>query len=646
MSLKGYAGKILYIDITKQKYFVENTPTEIVKSYVGGSGLAAYLLWNLVDEGVNPLSPENPLIIATGPATGALAPSSGRFVVVSKSPLTNIWGESHAGGAFGPQVKYAGYDVIVITGRAHKPVSLIIDDSNVTFYDSSALWGLNVRDTVDELRETFGDDYHVMCVGPAGENLVKYASIMVDYYRAAGRTGLGAVMGYKRLKAVAVRGSRDVEVHDPDRYAEVLEDMLWRNTKGPWALPAQLSLGKYGTSNLVMAMNAIGRLPTKNHWTGYWELADRISGDELLKYRVSRGSCFSCMIMCKHVTNVSCGKYEGTMSGGPEYESIAALGSNLLISNMEAVLYMNHLCNIYGLDTISTGKVLSFVFECYEKGLISKEELGGLNPVWGNEEAAIELIKLIVERKRIGDILAEGVLRASKTIGKGSEAYALHVKGLEVSAQDPRAHKSVGCTWAISVRGADHLRSLTTVDELGYREVAAERFGEDKVDDICDRLTEKYKGLVVKDQEDLFALVDSVIMCKYGTMWPPMYYFDFIAKLLPPLTGVEEFGDVRNLRTIAERIANLKRCFNLREGVGKESEVIPRRFTEEPMPTGPSKDQVCNLEPMLKEYYAERGWDYESGLPYQETLERLGLSYVTETLSKKYRLPRRGHGTS
>ena len=644
MSLKwGYAGRILYVDLSKGKYWVEELKESLAKAYVGGSGLAAYLLWNLIDSDVDPLSPENPLIIATGPATGALAPSAGRFALVSKSPLTGIWGESHAGGFFGPEVKYAGYDMVVILGRSPTPTSLVIDDGSVEIHKTTDLWGLNTRDTTNELRGRFGKDYHVICIGPAGENLVKFASVMVDYYRAFGRTGMGAVMGSKKLKAVVVRGSKGVEVYDPDKYLEVLEDILWRNTEGPWALPAQMSLGRYGTPSLVTAMNAIGRLPTKNHWTGYWERADRLSGDELLKYRVSRGSCFSCMIMCKHITKVPDGRYEGAFSGGPEYESVVALGSNLLIDNIEAVIYMNQLCNLYGLDTISTGKVISYVFECYEKGLISKEELGGVEALWGSEEAAIKLINMIVRREGIGNILAEGVRKASEVLGRGYE-YALHVKGLEVSAQDPRGHKSVGLTWAISVRGADHLRSLTTVDELGYRDVAAERFGADKVDYVCDRLSERYKGLIVKDQEDLFALVDSIIMCKYGTMWPPMYYFDFIAKLLPPLTGIKEFGDVKNLRLIAERIVNLKRCFNLREGVGKESEVLPKRFTEEAMPTGPSKGQVCDLEPMLREYYMYRGWDYRSGLPYEETLERLGLDYVANTLKRRYRLPRLGHG--
>ncbi|MEM0014967.1 MAG: aldehyde ferredoxin oxidoreductase family protein [Zestosphaera sp.] len=645
-SLKGYAGRILYVDLTRGKYWTEELPESVVKAYVGGNGLAAHLLWNLISEEVDPLSPENPLIVATGPATGALSPSSGRFAVVTKSPLTGAWGESHAGGFLGPQIKYAGYDFLVITGRSPKPVTLVVDDGSVVLRDSHDLWGLSTADTTDELRGVVGSDYHVMCIGPAGEKLVKFASVMVDYYRAFGRTGVGAVMGSKRLKAVAVRGGKDVVVHDPDRYIEVLEDFLWRNTEGPWAFPAQASLGRFGTPCLVTAMNAIGRLPTKNHWTGYWERAEEISGEELLKYRVSRGSCFSCMIMCKHITRVDDGVYAGAMSGGPEYESVAALGSNLLIHDIKAVIYMNTLCNLYGLDTISTGKAISFLFECYEKGLVEKKNVDGLEPVWGNAETAVELIKAIAERRGIGDLLAEGVRKASEVLGHRTRHYALHVKGLEVSAQDPRAHKSVGCTWAISVRGADHLRSLTTVDELGYRDIATERFGPVMTDAICDRLTEKYKGVVVKDQEDLFALVDSIIMCKYGTMWPPMYYFDFIAKLLPPLTGIKEFSDVKYLRLTAERIANLKRCFNLREGVGRESETLPQRFTEEPMPTGPSKGHTCNLEPMLREYYSQRGWDYESGLPYEETLKRLELNQAADALKRRYRLPRweRGSG--
>ncbi|MEM1842701.1 MAG: aldehyde ferredoxin oxidoreductase C-terminal domain-containing protein [Ignisphaera sp.] len=403
-----------------------------------------------------------------------------------------------------------------------------------------------------------------------------------------------------------------------------------------------MSLWRYGTPNLVTVLNAIGRLPTKNHWTGYWEEADKISGEALLRYRAAKTSCFSCAIMCKQITKVENRKYTGTVTGGLEYETVFAFGSNVLISNVEAVIYFNKLRNQLGLDTISTGKVISFLFECYEKVFISRD-IVDVEPTWGNEEAVAKIIEAIAFRKGIGDILAEGVAKACKTIGDGKCCdFALHVKGLEVSGQDPRAQKSVGLTWAISVRGADHLRSLTTVDELGYRDVTAERFGVDKVECVCDRLTEECKALIVKDQEDFFAVVDSVIMCKYGTMWPPMYYFDFVAKLLKPLTGIEEFGNVKYPRLVGERIANLKRCFNLREGIGVESEKLPKRFTEEPMPTGPAKGYVCNLEDMLIEYYALRGWDYRTGLPYVETLNHLDLGFVIPVLEDIYDfLPRR-----
>lgn len=641
-NLGGYAGKILYIDLTKKRSWCEELKPSVAKNFIGGTGFVAYLLWNLLSRNTDPLSPDNILIVSTGPATGTLSPSSGRFAVVSKSPLTYAWAESHAGGALGPHIKYAGYDFVIILGRAERPTVLSIDDSNVEFLKADDIWGLDTEATTDEVRARLGKDYHVMCIGPAGENLVRFASIIVDYHRAFGRTGMGAVMGSKRLKAIAVRGSKSIEVYDPDKYAEVLEEFLWRNTEGPWALPAKMSLWRYGTPNLVTVLNAIGRLPTKNHWTGYWEEAEKVSGEALLRYRLSKSSCFSCMIMCKQMTKVGNGKYGGTVTSGPEYETIFAFGSNLLIANIEAIIYFNRLCNLLGLDTISTGKVISFLFECYEKGFVSAHEVG-FEPIWGSEEAVARLIEMIAFRKGLGDILAEGVARACKVIGSGVCCnYALHVKGLEVSGQDPRAQKSVGLTWAISVRGADHLRSLTTIDELGYREVAAERFGLDKVDCVCNRLTEECKALIVKDQEDFFAIVDSVIMCKYGTMWPPMYYFDFVAKLLKALTGVEEFGDTKYLKLVGERIVNLKRCFNLREGIGKETERLPKRFTEEPMPTGPAKGHVCNLDHMLIEYYSLRGWDYRTGLPYKATLKQLGLDFVIPALENIYgALPRR-----
>ncbi len=641
---KGYAGRYLRINLTDGKVKKEPLPKWMAKDYIGGTGFAAKILWDETKPETNPLGPENRLVIAVGPATGAFAPSSGRYMMAAKSPLTDIWGESHCGGHFGPELKYAGYDMVILHGRSEKPVYLSIDDDWVELKDASHLWGKDTRETTRQIRDEIGDETaRVSCIGLAGENLVRYAAVMTDYYRAAGRTGMGAVMGSKNLKAIAVRGTKDVEVADPEKYVEVMEEVLWRNTEGPWAEPAQDSLGTYGTTNLVDLVNAIGRLPTKNHWTGYYEDAEKI-GPEAIRsgYRIARDSCFSCLIQCKYLSNVDAGPYAGTFSGGPEYESVFALGSNCLVNDIEAILHANMLCNLYGMDTISVGKCISFAMECYEQGLLSRGQVDDLDLRWGNAEAMTNLIHKIAQRKGFGDLLAEGVRRASRKIGRKSERFAMHVKGLEMSGQDPRAHKSSGCTHAISVRGADHLRSLSCIDEQGFYDIAVERFGADRAKEVCDLLSEKYKGYIVKDQEDLFAIVDSVLMCKYGTMWPPMYYFDFIAKLLPPLTGIKEYSNVKNLRLTAERICNLRRCFNVREGITRKDETLPSRFTEQPMPSGPAKGQICHLEPMLKEYYEARGWDAATALPFREALERVGLKDVADQLESTGKVLRKG----
>jgi len=335
------------------------------------------------------------------------------------------------------------------------------------------------------------------------------------------------------------------------------------------------------------------------------------------------------------MSHISVGPYKGTLTSGPEYETLTSFGSNCLNNNLESIIYANLLCNLYGLDTISTGKAISFAMECYEHQILRKEDVDGLDMSWGNEESIITLIHKIAKREGVGNLLAEGVKRAAQSVGKGAEKYAIHGKGLEASSQDGRAHKSIGLTFAISVRGADHLRSLCTIDELGYTDIAAERFGEENVKDVCDLLSEKKKGMIVKDQEDFFAIVDSLIICKYGAMWPPIYYFDFISKLLPPLTGMKEYENVNVLRETAERICNLRRCFNVREGQTRKDEQMHPRFTQEPMPHGPAKGHVVKLDPMLDEYYELRGWDKETGLPLRSTLEKLGLHDVAEELAKQ-----------
>ena len=637
---KGYAGQYLEVNLTTGKIVKKILPKELAKAYLGGTGFAAKILWDRVKPGIDPLGLDNVLVFATGPITGTFFPPAGRFMVAAKSPLTGIWGEAHCGGHFGPEIKYAGYDMVVFEGKAEKPVYLYIDDDYVELKDATHLWGKTTRETTKSIQEELGDDsIKVACIGPAGENKVRFACVIVDFYRAAGRTGMGAVMGSKNLKAIAVRGTRSITVADPDKFFELAVDGLERETKSKLGLMAQESLGKTGTPSLVELENEIGRLPTKNHWTGTFKDADKISGETIRKkYRTSRESCFSCGIQCKFISHVSSGPYKGTLSGGPEYESIFALGSNCMVSDVEAVLHANMLCNEYGLDTISTGKVISFAMECYEHEIITKEDTDGLDLTWGNAESEIQLIHKIAKREGFGNLLAEGVKRAAEKIGKGAEKFALHVKGLECSGQDPRGQYSVGLTYAVNVRGADHLRSLSCYEELGYPDVAAERYGSDKAEEIMNLRSPKYKAMVVLDLEDLYAIVDSLIICKYGTMWPPIYYWDDFAKIIPALTGMKEYSDIEYVKKVGARISTLRKAFNVREGLDRKDDTLPERFLKEPMPEGPAKGHTCPLDIMLDEYYELRGWNKETGIPTRKSLEELDLSDVADELEKMGRL--------
>jgi aldehyde:ferredoxin oxidoreductase len=441
-------------------------------------------------------------------------------------------------------------------------------------------------------------------------------------------------MGSKNLKAIAVQGSGAVEVADFDRVWELTEEAHERYTRGEWGKASHDALYRYGTPGLVSWENEIGRLPTKGHYTGVFEYADDIGPDRFEReFIIHRRSCMNCRIQCKKVGYIRSGPYAGTLSEGPEYESIVALGSNCLIRDFPAIMKANQLCNLHGMDTISCGGAISFAMECFERGVLSERDLG-MSLRWGDGEAMVKLVELIAERKGIGDLLAEGVRGAAKRIGKGSERWAMHVKGMEISGQDGRPHQSVGLTHAVAVRGADHLRGLSSLDELDYRKTIAERYGEAKAKALGDRLSTKYKGMLVKDIEDLYAIVDSLITCKYGTMWPPIFYFDDYARLLPAITGIEEFARVKEVQAAAERIVNLKRAFNARLGLDRRDDTLPDRFLKEPMPDGPAKGMVVDLKPMLDEYYRARGWDIRTGLQKRSTLKKFGLADVARDLAK------------
>jgi len=634
---KGYAGQFLRVNLTEKTVKKRLLTKKLARGYVGGSGFAARILYDEIKPRIDPFSPENKLFVGTGPLTGTFWPSTGRYVFAAKSPLTGIWGESHSGGHLGPELKYAGYDAVLIEGRAEKPVYLKIENEEVEIRDASHVWGKDTHETTRILHEDLDKGAQIACIGPAGENLVRYASIITNLFRAAGRTGLGAVMGYKKLKAIAVRGNSPIEVADFDKFMELSEEAHWRVLNHPQA--KEMSL--YGTPLLVGYKQAIGELPAKNHLTGIFPRAEALSAETIRKnYWVKTRSCFACRTMCKKVNTVKKGPYAETLCEGPEYETIMAFGTNCYNADFPSILYANLLCDKYGLDTISTGCTIAFLMECYENKVIGKRDVDGIDLSWGNSDAIIALIHKIAKREGIGNLLAEGSYQTAKKIGKGAERYALHVKKLEVSGQDGRTHRSIGLSHATASRGADHLRSLVTVDQLGYEEVAEKRWGADKLPEVCNPYTEKWKALVVKTTEDVYALRDCIIQCWYCVSWPPILWIEDFAKILPVATGEPSFSKIDELLVIGNRIVNLERCFNAREGITRKDDTLPKRFLEEPMPEGPGKGQVVNLKVMLDEYYALRGWDPETGIPKLETLEKLGLHREASELRDMGKLPK------
>ncbi|MFO7835676.1 MAG: aldehyde ferredoxin oxidoreductase family protein [Candidatus Thorarchaeota archaeon] len=633
---KGYAGQYLDVDLNKGKVHIKDMEEEWALLYLGGTGISAKILWDRTGPETHPLSPENILIVGTGPLTGTMFSPSGRFMFSGMSPQTGIWAESHSGGFFGPEMKYAGFDFVILNGRSPDPVYLYLNDGDADLIDASDLWGRETDITTDMIREKHKDpSIETAVIGPAGENGVLYGCIIVDYYRAAGRTGLGTVMGSKNVKAIAASGALGLDAHDMDAYLEANSAELAKVNDELWESSID-SLRKYGTTDLVAMINEIGRLPTKNHWTGFYEDADDI-GPQIIadKYRINQEACYGCGIGCKYVFRVNEGQFARGPTGGPEYETLMAFGSNCLNNDIESIFHLGTRCDLLGMDTISTGKTIGFAMELWEKGIIDEDDTNGIDLSWGNVDTMVDLVEMIANREGFGEILSKGTRQAAKAIGDDAWKYAVHVKGLEASGQDPRAHQSVGLTYATNVRGADHLRSLSSLEELGYPEVINHRFGEEKFEEISQIMSPVYKGEVIKDIEDLYALVDSAVICKYGTMWPPIYYFDTFINVIPPLTGMSQWGDTNFVRKAAERICHLRRAYNHRLGITRKEETLPRRLLKEPMPTGPAKGGLPDLDYMLDEYYNLRGCHKETGLPKKETLIELGLEYVYHDLAKR-----------
>jgi aldehyde:ferredoxin oxidoreductase len=620
---------ICRVDLNRLK--IEKAPIDpkLARAYLGGRGLAGRLISDMIDPTIDAFSPKNPFIVMTGPLTGTISPFSGRHTIACKSPLTKTLADSSSGGFFGATLKRTGFNGIIVTGKASKPRYLLINNGHAELRDASHLWGKNVEETEQLLKKECDPQARVLTIGPAGENLVKYASVMNEVHRAAGRCGLGAVLGSKKLKAIVAIGDQEVEVCDPEKLQDIADKINAKSRKtlnGNGTSSSALDqlvrdLKKYGTALAVNSANEMGDLPTRYHETTYFEDADMIGGEALLQnHLVRRKSCYNCNIACGRVTRA---KWNGTkiQTEGPEFETLVALGSVCSNSNLDSIIVANHLCNLYGLDTISAGQSIAFAFYAAEKGALNGKHK------FGDAQSVVELVQKIAFREGIGDLLAEGVAEFSKKLGL--EEYAVTVKGMEPPAFDPRTLSGQGLAYMVSSRGADHRRACTA---------QIESFG---IPMSLNRFNPRGKATLVANLENMNAVVDSAILCGIGMFfyldvekqptvpegilsrmleWAPglvfrMSGFDLITDSINAATGFNYSN--KDLRAVASRIITTERLFNIQAGYTKTDDDLPLRWKREPISSGPAEGVQWNESAgkrMLSKYYKIRGWDSD-GIP-------------------------------
>jgi aldehyde:ferredoxin oxidoreductase len=605
----GWHGRVLRVDLTNEEVSVGEVDPQVAKDFLGGRGWAIKYLRDEVDPAVDPLSPENKLIFATGPLTDTPAPTGNRYMVVTKAPLTGAISVSNAGGMYPTEMKRTGFDMFIFEGKAERPVYVWINDEEVEIRSAEHLWGSTVHETEDALLEETDPKAKVACIGPAGERLVKMASIMNDKHRAAGRSGVGAVMGSKNLKAVVVRGTRRAKLSEPEKMRalcrEVRQEVAADVKKGS-------SLHDYGTAYVPAWTNEIGILPTRNFQTGVFEGVEGIMGQVLRdKYLIRPQACYGCPIACGRRTKVEVPGYEGE-GEGPEYETIASLGSACGLDDMAAVAKANYVCNELGLDTISTGVTIACAMELYEKGILPEEDVG-MPLRFGDADAVIGLVGKTAYREGFGDALAEGSYRLAERYGHPE--FSITAKKQEFPGYDPRGAKGMGLLYATSNVGASHMAG-----DIAYMEV----FGVPKK---IDPLSIERKPWYIKHFEDLFTVVDAAGLCVFLSIrYLCDATYDVMPTRLTALLNLATGADytVESLLEAGDRVYTLERLFLTEAGFSRADDTLPRRMLEEPMPDGPAKGHVVELEEMLPQFYELRGWD-ENGVPSEAKLAELGL---------------------
>ena len=612
----GFMGKILRVDLSNGNIAVEEIPKKWMRQFLGGAGLASKYLFEEVPADTDPLGPENKLIFMSGPLTGTSSASASRYSVVAKSPLTGIWGHGNSGGSFGPAIKRAGYDGFIIEGKANKPVYLSIIEGEAHLESAEEIWGQTVPQTENFLAEALGRKVTIASIGPGGENLVKYAAIMNNKDRAVGRTGMGAVMGSKNLKAIVCAGKHRFEIAEPEQFRRTAKrqiDLLDESM-------LKVGFEAFGTNMVADMVNARGGYPTLNWQKGVFDDIEAVNGMALNETVLERGvSCFACPIACGRGTKIKTGKWAGRSGEGPEYETTNMLGASCGVSDINAITMANYLCNELGLDTISTGSTIAFALECFDKGIITKEMTNGLEFKFGDSDLVIDLVKKIACRDGIGDLLAEGSRIVAQKLGKGSDHFAMNVKGMELPAYDPRAAKICGLAYVTANRGGDHITAF--VEGPTFVDSPFLVVDDSKIKDPFVADPEETK--IVMDLENALTAFDAIGACKFmGLLLPASDYVELINYALGWDMDVDEF------RQAGERIYNLIRLYNQKAGMDRSHDTLPPRLMKDPMPDGPAEGMVIDeqtLERMKDAYYGFRNWDVSTGNPTPSKLEELGL---------------------
>jgi aldehyde:ferredoxin oxidoreductase len=593
----GYGGRILRIDLTERTFHVEPLDPSWVKPVIGGRAANSKRLFEELDPKCDPLGPDNILIFGVGPLTGSFLTASAYQTVTAKSPLTGILGDSAAGGQFGAEMKLTGFDQIIITGKADGLLYLMVSDSGVEFVDCPGYAGKKITETTEAIRKDQGDiDIQVAAIGPAGENCVAFAAIVSSGNRVNGRTGMGAVMGSKKLKALAVRGSRPVELADTLAFLEesrkIDRDILKH--------PEYTKRHNLGTTMLMKDLNSIGILPTNHFQEGICAYVDEISGQKLASaFKVKNKSCFNC--------NVHCSRYylaDDQEAEGPEFETLCGFTSRIGNQSLPFALEMNAYLNQIGMDSISTSEVIGWIMECQEKGLIHPKDLDGLHITWGEEDKIRQVVNMIAFRQGIGDELANGTKKMAEQFSEEAQKLVMHVKGLDIICGDPRGIKAYGLTYAIASRGADHLRAEPYFELTNRKEEAEKRFGTEKA---ADRLAEEGKAALVAYSEKIALLMDCLTMCKNIGLCMDIVNFENASTLLRAGTGLDYSPEY--LQKILADAIDLDHAFNRRLGITRKDDTLPVRFQKEPLTKGPTKGALVDIEKMVNEYYKLHGWE-------------------------------------